>query len=63
MKAMGYKFRAPEKKNKKEWKRIEECEKAGTDWTTRTIRKEEKIEPPKLSREMKHALGIMSVCG
>ena len=55
---MGYKFRAPKKNDLKEWKRIEEAEKAGIDWTTRTIRREEKIEPPKLSREMKYALGI-----
>ena len=58
MKAMGYKFRAPEKKNKKEWQRIEKCEKDGIAWTTRTIRKEEEIESTKLSQEMNYYLGI-----
>ena len=53
---MGYKFRAPKKSETKEWKRIREGVENGTDWTEKTIRKEEKIEKPKLSPQMRKAL-------
>ena len=54
---MGYKFRAPKRSEIKEWKRIREGVENGTDWTTKTIRKEEKTEAPRLSPMMREALG------
>ena len=54
---MGYKFRAPKKSDTKEWERIKKGIESGTDWTKRTIRKEDKIEKTKLSPQMRQALG------
>ncbi|MDA1065846.1 MAG: hypothetical protein O3C43_05025 [Verrucomicrobia bacterium] len=56
--SMGYKFRAPNKSDVNEWKRIEDGIENGTEWEIRTIRKEVKKEKPKNSPEMKKALGI-----
>jgi hypothetical protein len=53
---MGYKFRAPRLADIKEWKRIEEGMKSGTDWQIPTKRK---VKPqPTISHALKKALGI-----
>ena len=53
---MGYKFRAPVSTAIKEWKKIEEGVKLGTDWQVTTKRKEK--PKPTISRELKKALGV-----
>lgn len=40
--AMGYKFRAPAKRDIKEWKRIKDAIDNGVEWQVPTVRKEER---------------------
>jgi hypothetical protein len=55
---MGYKFRAPRLADVKEWRRIEEGMKSGSDWQKPTKRK---IKPkPTISHALKKALGIQN---
>ncbi len=42
MVGMGYKFRAPARRDIKEWNRIEEAVKNGVEWGLPTLRKEDR---------------------
>ena len=59
MRYMGHKFRAPPKSKKKEWRKIETAIRRGQQWEVRTIRKEDKVRPKRISRRLGLALGVV----